>query len=133
MGDPGEVVRKRIASEDLRNKRIPLAVQKRHLAELTDVLSGIIRGTMHPYALAGLAERAITQGLPVSSQILFAPEQALAQEARRIALCLPSLSSLHRDCRLYLAEKTHKRAQDVDGSISFNICLGGQVVNPTGM
>ena len=106
--------------------------QAAHLERLKSALFSIIAGGEHPYALADVAQQAISQGLPVDPHALFAPEHVLATEARFLALAIPSLSNLHRDCKLWLAEKLKRPVDRIEPSIAWNLALGGATVNARG-
>jgi hypothetical protein len=81
----------------------PLAVW--HHARLREALREIILDGKSAVWLSDMASVSIARGLPIDPEILIAPESVLAQEARRTALCIPSLRSLHQDCRAWLAHK----------------------------
>lgn len=114
------------------NARVAAGERKRHYLRLCEVLGDVIEGRAHPFAISDFAAQAIAKGLPVDRSVLVADEKALFVEAHFIALCISRLRLLHGQCRAYLAHRLKKREQDVEGTISWNLALGGAVINPTG-
>lgn len=121
-----------IAQQNQANRLVPRVESARHLKELTSVVRDVITGNAHPYALSDFAARAIQRGMPVDPGAMFRDEKVLESEARFIALCLPGLSSYHRDCKLWLANRLKRPEERIDGSLPWNIACGGSAVNPTG-
>lgn len=95
------------------------------MSELADVCRSVLLGESHPFALSDFAARAIQMGRPVDPQALHMPVEVLELEIRKLALCLPALRAFHGDCRAFLAHRLKKREQDIEGSIPWNLVLGG--------
>jgi hypothetical protein len=111
------------------NKNVRHADQVAHYKRLCAAIRGIIVNGDHPFALADVAQQAISKGLPVDPHALFATEYMLASEARQICILIPSLSAIHKDARLWLAEKLKRDPDKIEGSIPWNFVCGGTPVN----
>lgn len=123
----------RISREyDQANKLVRSEVQRAHFKRLKEAVYEIVANGGHPYLLTDVAAKAIHVGLPVDPHALFAPAEVLAMEARYLALAIPTLSNLHLDARLYLADKTKRPADRIEGNVAWNMGVGGIAVNASG-
>lgn len=113
------------AAYNAANKTAPKTPQSIYYEELKSTLFSIIANGAHPYTLSDLFSRAVQRGLPIDSNALFADEKVLATEARYMALCIPTLSSIHLDCKLWLSEKLKRPVEKIEGSIPWNCMIGG--------
>jgi hypothetical protein len=119
---------KRISAEyDAGNARVGPG-GRHYYEELKQVLSSIIKGGAHPFALSDFFARAVQRGLPIDGNALFADEKVLAMEARFMALCIPTLKNLHGDCREWLSVKLKKPPEKIEGSAGWNSLLGGKAI-----
>ena len=117
------------AGYDAANKDVRRgSVQTQHYQRLREAIRAIIVDGAHPYVLCDVAAKAIAQGLPVDSHAIFADEKVLEVEARYICLAIPSLSNLHQDARLWLADRLKRDPDKIEGSIPFNFVTGGETV-----
>lgn len=104
-----------------------------HYLRVKRVLEEIILEGAHPFRMADVALRAIREGLPVHPTALFAPENVIAQEARRMALAIfPRGTRVHTEARDWLAAKLRKPPERIEGDIAWNFVTGGEVVNRSG-
>jgi len=101
---------------------------RQYYEELKNVLTAIIRGGAHPFTLSDFFARAVQRGLPIDGNALFADEKVLAMEARFMALCIPTLSNIHGDCREWLSVKLKKPPEKIEGSAGWNSLLGGKAI-----
>lgn len=101
-----------------------------HYRGLVEVVRDVVSGRAHPFALSDFAARAIRGGMPVDPQVLFAPAEALASEARFVCLCLAPLGALHGDARAWLSARLRRPPERIEGSIPWNLACGGELLQP---
>jgi hypothetical protein len=100
-----------------------------HVKRLKAVLEQIVEHDRSAELLRSFAADAIRRGFPVETLILSpidVPTFVLETEARYATLAFPSLRHLHGKARTWLEVKTKKCVPD--GSLAFNIALGGTVI-----